>query len=119
MEFKEAVEFYNLHREDEIIEKYHESISAINHYMDTFEVPKFLYKSTRDYDYYIELPCEEYAYTSNGIEPRQRSFDGMSERKDGRGGLRLCQALCGRSFEYIQSHLDKYIEEQLEKEKKI
>ena len=116
MELKEAIEFYNLHRKDEIIEKYHESIRLINGEIDKFKVPNVFYKSTRDYNYYIQLPCEEYVFTENGVELRKRGYDGMALNKKGNSGLRLCQALCNRSFEYIKESLDIYIEEQLEKE---
>jgi len=106
----DAIEVYNLLRNDEKVNSFLEAQHIITELFDANPEKEYLKSSTKR-DYYILLPCEHVGFDSDshGLVVKKRGLDGEGKNKDGTGGVMFCLSLCNKSLSQIIKSIDEHI----------
>ena len=114
MNLKEAIKFYNDFISSEEIKKFKEAENMIKEEICGQKPIEEYYKSSKLYDYYIQLPYNELILTSSGAIFRHNGYNGIAKRKGNKSYhfcKNLCLSLCDKSKEDIENRLDIWIRE--------
>ena len=112
MNLKEAIEFYNDFISSEEMKRFKEAENIIKEELCDQKPIEEYYKSSKLYDYYIQLPYYELILTSNGAMFRHNGYNGVAKQK-GNTSYHCCKNLClslqDISKEDIEKRLDQWI----------
>lgn len=114
MSLDEAIKVYNEFISSEEMKKFKEAEHMIMDEIDSQKPLEEYYKSSKLYDYYIQLPYNELRLTSGGAIFRYNGYNGIAKKK---GNIsyhfckNLCLSLCDKSKEDIENQLDIWIRE--------
>lgn len=114
MSLDEAIKIYNEFISSEEIKKFKEAKNMIMDEINSQKPIEEYYKSSKLYDYYIQLPYYELILTSNGAMFRYNGYNGIAKQKGNKSYhtcRNLCQSLNDRSKKDIENSLDVWIRE--------
>ena len=114
MSLDEAIKVYNEFISSEEMKKFKEAEHMIMDEIDSQKPLEEYYKSSKLYDYYIQLPYNEVILTSDGAIFRHNGYNGIAKQKGNTSYhycKNLCLSLCHESKEDIENWLDRWIRE--------
>ena len=114
MSLDEAIKIYNEFISSEEMKKFKEAENMIMDEINSQKPIEEYYKSSKKYDYYIQLPYDEVILTSDGAIFRHNGYNGIAKRKGNKSYhfcKNLCLSLCHESKEDIENRLDIWIRE--------
>ena len=114
MSLEEAIEICNRLKDDPLIKKHDQARSVALEGMGRKPKSEY-YKSSKKYDYYIELPYEELWLSSEkGLYWKHHYYSavgiGVENSKYSGSSTNLCLSLCGYTREKMEKRLDRRIQ---------
>lgn len=112
MSLDEAIKIYNEFISSEEMKKFKEAENMIMDEINSQKPIEEYYKSSKKYDYYIQLPYNELRLTRGGAIFRHNGYNGIAKKKGNTSYhfcKNLCLSLCDKSKEDIENRLDIWI----------
>lgn len=82
MSLDEAIKIYNEFISSEEMKKFKEAENMIMDEINSQKPIEEYYKSSKKYDYYIQLPYDEVILTSDGAIFRHNGYNGIAKQKE-------------------------------------
>lgn len=110
MNIKDAIKIHNELEDNEMIQKYMEALHIVVNNLDKKPKEEY-YKSSKERDYYIELPYMKLELKNGKAVYKKHYYNAIYKNKDGSGGANYCLSLCKYNRKYIENFIDKRIQE--------
>ena len=109
MKIQEALKFLNENSENEFIKMYKLALDSITDFEKENKEEFELYKSSKKYDYFIEIPKKRIEYKEGNYRILNNGYSVIGMSKINNSSINFCLSYCNYSKEHIIKLIEAHI----------